>query len=379
VCAPGRVNLIGDHIDYNGLSVLPMAIQRHISIMYRERSDVTVRFASTEPRYEPREFGLQIPIEPYEAGDWGNYAKAAAQGLGERFALKRGVDAVVHSDIPVAAGLSSSSALLVAAALAILHANEIEIERLQLAELLAEAERYVGTRGGGMDQAICLAARHHSASRIDFHPLRLTAHLIPPEWQFVIAFSLVRAEKSGSARETYNRRTNECRKALEQMSEALKLPNRIDSYPSLIAERRPAQLVRSAEEILEGPLLRRFRHVISEAERVRRSETALTAYDLRAFGRLMSASHASLRDDYEVSCPELEELVEIATRAGAAGARLTGAGLGGCVVALCAEKKTAKVLSAITNRYYSDREFVGRLEDQLFLAEPSGGATVTAV
>jgi galactokinase len=80
-----------------------------------------------------------------------------------------------------------------------------------------------------------------------------------------------------------------------------------------------------------------------------------------------------------VSCPELEELVEIATRAGAAGARLTGAGLGGCVVALCAEKKTAKVLSAITNRYYSDREFVGRLEDQLFLAEPSGGATVTAV
>ena len=379
VCAPGRVNLIGDHIDYNGLSVLPMAIQRHVSIIYRERSDTTVRIASTEERYAAREFELTTPIVPYGAGDWGNYTKAAAQGLGERFTLKRGFDAVVHSDIPVAAGLSSSSALLVAGALAVLHTNEIEIERLQLAELLAEAERYVGTRGGGMDQAICLAARRHSASRIDFHPLRLTAHLIPPEWHFVVAFSLVRAEKSGLARETYNHRTQECRQALEQVTRALKLAGRIDSYQALVAERRSAQLVRSAEGVLEEPLFHRFRHVISEAERVRRSEKALTSYDLRALGRLMSESHASLRDDYEVSCPQLDELVEIATHAGAAGARLTGAGLGGCVVALCAEKKTEKVLRALADRYYGDREFEGRLEDQLFLAEPSGGATVTTV
>jgi galactokinase len=373
------VNLIGDHIDYNGLSVLPMAIQRHVSIIYRERSDSTVRIASTEERYTTREFELQVPIEPYTAGDWGNYVKAAAQGLGERFTLRRGFDAVVHSDIPIAAGLSSSSALLVAGALAILHANEIEIERLQLAELLAEAERYVGTRGGGMDQAICLAARRHSASRIDFHPLRLTAHLIPPEWHFIVAFSLVQAEKSGLAKETYNHRTQECREALEQVTRALKLADRIDSYRRLIAERRAAQLVRSAEEILEGPLLHRFRHVISEAARVRRSEKALTSYDLRAFGRLMNESHASLRDDYEVSCSELDELVEIARHAGAAGARLTGAGLGGCIVVLCTEKKTEKVVKAFADRYYGEREFEGRLEDQLFLVEPSGAATVTAV
>jgi len=379
VCAPGRVNLIGDHIDYNGLSVLPMAIQRHVSIIYRERADSTVRIASTDERYSAREFDLQIPIEPYAASDWGNYAKAAAQGLRERFKLKRGFDAVVHSDIPIAAGLSSSSALLVAGALAVLHANEIEIERLKLAELLAEAERYVGTRGGGMDQAICLAARRHSASRIDFHPLRLTAHLIPPEWHFIIAFSLVRAEKSGPARETYNHRTQECREALEQYTGELKIRDRVDSYPTLIAGRRPAQLLRNAQGILEDTLRRRFRHVISEAERVRRSEKALTAYDLRAFGRLMSESHASLRDDYEVSCPELDEMVEIAKHAGAAGARLTGAGLGGCIVALCAEKKTEKVVKALTDRYYADREFEGALEDQLFVAEPSGGATVTAV
>ncbi len=379
MCVPGRVNLIGDHIDYNGLSVLPMAIQRHVSVLYRERSDTSVRMASTDDRYAPREFELATPIDPYPAGDWGNYAKAAAQGLGGSFKIKRGFDAVAHSDIPVAAGLSSSSAIVVASGLAILHANEIEIERLRLAEILAEAEHYVGTRGGGMDQAICLAARRHSASRIDFGPLRLTAHLIPPEWQFVIAFSLVRAEKSGLARETYNSRTRECREALAQMTEALGLSDRIDSYPALLAERRATQLVRTAEDILDEPLLRRFRHVATERERVRRSEKALTAYDLRAFGRLMTESHASLRDDYEVSCAELDELIELATHAGAAGARLTGAGLGGCIVALCSEKKTKRVLKALTDRYYGKREFEGRLEDQLFVAEPSGGATVVAV
>jgi galactokinase len=379
VCVPGRVNLIGDHIDYNGLSVLPMAIQRHVSVLYRERSDTSVHIASTDDRYAPREFELAKDIDPFPAGDWGNYAKAAAQGLGQHFKIKRGYDAVVHSDIPVAAGLSSSSAVVVANALAILHANEIEIERLKLAEILAEAEHYVGTRGGGMDQAICLAARRHSASRIDFGPLRLTAHLIPPEWQFVIAFSLVLAEKSGLARETYNSRTRECREALALLTETLKLSDRVDSYPALLAERRPAQLVRTAEDILEERLLRRFRHVATESDRVRRSEKALTAYDLRAFGRLMTESHASLRDDYEVSCAELDELVELSTHAGAAGARLTGAGLGGCIVALCSEKKTKKVLKALADRYYGKREFEGRLEDQLFVAEPSGGAAVVAV
>jgi galactokinase len=379
VCVPGRVNLIGDHIDYNGLSVLPMAIQRHVSVLYRERSDTSVSIASTDDRYAPREFELAEQIDPFPPGDWGNYAKAATQGLAGHFKIKRGFDAVVHSDIPVAAGLSSSSAIVVANALAILHANEIEIERLKLAEILAEAEHYVGTRGGGMDQAICLAARRHSASRIDFGPLRLTAHLIPPEWQFMIAFSLVRAEKSGLARETYNSRTRECQEALAKMTEELGLPDRINSYPTLLAERRAAQLVRTAEDILDEPLLRRFRHVATESERVRRSEKALTAYDLRAFGRLMTESHASLRDDYEVSCAELDELVELATHAGAAGARLTGAGLGGCMVALCSEKKTKKVQNALTDRYYGKREFEGRLEDQLFVVEPSGGATVVAV
>lgn len=371
---------MGDHIDYNGLSVLPMALQRRVSVLYRERDDASVRIASTAAGYAAREFKLSRKIKPYGAGDWGNYAKAAAQGLVERFAIARGFDAVVHSDIPVAAGLSSSSALVVAFALAVLHANDHEeVERLELAELLAEAEHYVGTRGGGMDQAICLAARRGSASRIDFEPLRLTAHPIPPEWNFIVAFSLVQAQKSGTARKTYNARTRECHEALKRVTEALGIADKVDSYRGLMRRRRTRDVLKAAEPALDGILIRRFRHVVTEAERVGKAEEALAAYDLRGFGRLMRASHASLCDDFDVSSPELDELVDIATRAGAAGARLTGAGLGGCVVALCAQERADKVLKRLKNRFYDTRDYEGPLEDLLFVAAPSGGAEVHPV
>ncbi len=160
------------------------------------------------------------------------------------------------------------------------------------------------------------------------------------------------------------------------MAEALGVGDSVDSYRKLLRRRRVRDLVKKADENLDEKLARRFRHVASEAERVRLTEKALAAYDLRGFGRLMKESHASLRDDFEVSCPELDDLVDIAVRAGAAGARLTGAGLGGCVVALCSEKSTKKVLKALTNRFYNTREFEGALEDQLFIAEPSAGASV---
>jgi galactokinase len=370
---------MGDHIDYNGLSVLPMALQRRVSVLYRERDDASVRIASTAG-YVAHEFKLSRKIKPYAAGDWGNYAKAAAQGLIERFDIDRGFDAVVHSDIPVAAGLSSSSALVVAFALAVLHANDHEdVERLELAELLAEAEHYVGTRGGGMDQAICLAARRGSASRIDFEPLRLTAHPIPPEWKFIVAFSLVQAQKSGAARKTYNARTRECREALKLLTEALGIAQKVDSYRGLTRRYRTRDVLKAADPALDGVLMRRFRHVVTEAERVRKAEEALAAYDLRGFGRLMKASHASLCEDFEVSSPELDELVDVATRAGAAGARLTGAGLGGCVVALCAQERADTVIKRLRSRFYDTREYEGPLEDLLFVAAPSGGAEVHPV
>ena len=160
VCrAPGRVNLIGEHTDYNGLSVLPMAIDREIRVVFAPRADSLVRMASPHDVFTATEFTNAARIEPSPQGSWDNYCKAALTGLNQHFHERRfpGMDMLVAGDIPIAAGLSSSSSLVVACALAYLHSLgkslEADIGRLALAGLLAEAEHYVGTRGGGMDQA----------------------------------------------------------------------------------------------------------------------------------------------------------------------------------------------------------------------------------
>jgi galactokinase len=374
--APGRVNLIGEHIDYNGLSVFPMAIQRHTVVMFRPRSDAWVHIANTDPQYPARSFELGQTIDQHATGDWGNYVKAAGQALARRYQTLRGLDALVGSRIPIAAGLSSSSALVVASALAITLANGISIPPLELAELMAMAEQYVGTQGGGMDQAICLCAQDNSAGRIQFNPLRITSTPLPPVWRFIIASSLVPASKSGAAQDAYNRRTRECRDALRSVVTRMNLTEVIDSYAGLLAHSSVGELLEAGDDVLDGTLRRRFRHVITEAQRVDQGEAAMAAGNLAEFGRLMSASHESLRDDFEVSCAELNALTEIAERAGASGARLTGAGFGGCMVALCETERVDTVLTALTDAFYRPRQFGGDLGNALFVAKPSAGATV---
>jgi galactokinase len=293
VRVPGRVNLIGEHIDYNGLSVLPMAIQRRVTLLFRPRSDPIVRVANTQKEYSTRSFALGPTIEPYPDGDWGNYLKAASQGLTEEFGGDlSGFDAAVTSSIPVAAGLSSSSALTVAAAVPLLEVNRLEMDRTALAELLARAERYVGTEGGGMDQAVCLGATEGAALRVDFEPLRLTATPIPNGVAIVVASSLTQAEKSGAVRDIYNRRTRECREALEVVLGKVKKRKGIDSYPSLLAKFEAAELVEMGDAALEGDLRRRFRHVVSEAARVGEMEAALAAGRLAEVGRLLTTTSA---------------------------------------------------------------------------------------
>lgn len=377
VRAPGRVNLIGEHIDYNGLAVLPMAIGRHVRLLCRPRDDALVWIANTRTEFPLREFRLTEEIPPYPNGDWGNYAKAAAQALVDRLGSLRGLDGVVDSDLPVAHGLSSSSALVVAVALALLTVNGATIDRVELMDLLARGERYVGLRGGGMDQAICLGALEGHAARVEFEPARLTQVPVPQSWRFVVASSLVPAEKSGQARAVYNRRTEECRAALEVV--AAHFGVREVSYPGLLRAVHPNELTLRATEVLESPLEQRFRHVVTEAERVRLAEEALLADDLQSFGGLLDESHESLRHDYDVSTPELDELVEIARRAGARGARLTGAGLGGCAIAVCEEGRVGSVMEALEREFYAGRELSGQLEDRLFVATPAGGASVEAV
>lgn len=379
VTAPGRINLIGEHIDYNGLSVFPMALDRRVTMLFSVRNDRRVRVFNVVERYAPVDFFMSSQIEPYPHGAWGNYVKAAAQELALYHGGMNGIDAVLRSDIPVAAGLSSSSALVVAAALSLLHANTVFPERSVLMDLLANAERYVGTRGGGMDQAICLGAVDGAAARIDFDPVRLTATEVPGDWRFVVANSLVEAEKSGSARAAYNERTQECGEALAMVVEELGLTGTVGSYRELLARFSAERVLQCARAALPDTLRRRFTHVVTEAARVSSAQRAMAAADAETFGHLMSLSHASLRDDFAVSGPELNELTEIAVASGAKGARLTGAGFGGCIIALCTSDSVAAVLGALQTKFYLARGFSGTLEDKLFVARPGGGAVVVEV
>ncbi|MGW8266153.1 MAG: galactokinase [Longimicrobiales bacterium] len=377
--APGRVNLIGEHTDYNGLPVFPMALRQEVRLLLRPRDDTTVRFANPDPEFPVRSFTLSTDIPPERTGDWGNYLKAPCQALVRRLGPLRGMDALLTSTVPVASGLSSSSALVIAVGKALLHANGTDVPTLELADEMARAERYTGTQGGGMDQAISLGAIAGHASRIEFDPLRMYETRVPTGWRFVVAHSLVRAEKSGGAQAAYNRRREECTEAIAKLGSALG-PDEAGSqtYPELLARIPLKELLPLAESHLPPNLLPRFRHVVTEAVRVYEAEEAMRRGDLLTFGILMDASHESLRKDYEVSSPELDRLVELAREGGAAGARLTGAGFGGCIVALAENRHLDRVFSSLRG-YYREGEHRGRLSEVLFLAEPSSGATVQSL
>ncbi|MFG0253175.1 MAG: galactokinase, partial [Phycisphaerales bacterium JB038] len=320
VRAPGRVNLIGEHIDYHGLPVLPMALDRAVRIEARPRDDGRVALRNRDPRFPPARFDLGPALAAAAPGAWQNYARAAAH-VAHALGARRGVDAVISSDLPAAAGLSSSSALVVAVALALLAANELDVPALELATALARGERFVGTEGGGMDQAVCLAARAGHAMLIRFDPLSCRPVPVPDGWRVWVAHSGVDAEKSGAARDAYNRRRAEGRAALARLAPGV-------TFAEALAREPAEDWVARAERRLDDVLLRRFRHVVLEAGRVERAVSMLEARDLEGLGALMTRSHASLRDDYEVSHPRLDRLVDAALAAGAAGARLTGAGFG---------------------------------------------------
>ncbi len=368
VRAPGRVNLIGEHTDYNDLPVLPMAIQRDTSVLFRVRDDSQVRLVNLDGAFAPREFELSNSIPPFARGDWGNYAKAAAQILASECGTRRGIDALIAGDVPPASGLSSSAALVVGVGLALALANEVALEPLEFADRMARGERYVGTQGGGMDQAICVLARRDTALRIDFAPLRTRAYPVPASWRFVIANSLVVADKSGSAREAYNSRRASCRSALAKVGAALELTDA--SYPKLLAQFANERLLDVARNALDPIELARFRHVVGEGRRVELAIAALERCDRALFGRLMNESHASLATDYEVSCAELDSLVAIQRDAGADGARLTGAGFGGCTVALCDAEAAEHVVDALAAKFYAAR----RQAPQSLVARASDGA-----
>ncbi len=375
VTVPGRVNLMGDHIDYAGLSVLPMAIQHRVYMAVRPRQDRTIRVANGNPAFQPRAFDVAPEIVPFASGDWGNYVKAPIAHLERRYGGLRGFDAFVESTLSVASGLSSSSAVVIGAALSVMAGTGLDVPVPELAHELAEAERYVGTRGGGMDQAICLTARAGCASRVDFDPLVVQAVPIPPHWRFVVASSLVRAEKSAGTRAAYNARRRDVEQAVAAVGATLERATPL-SARQLLNVYAPQDLIEISARVLDEVPLRRFRHVLTEAMRVLRAVHALEGGDAAVFGSLMYRSHESLRGDFEVSCPELDRMVGIAADAGAEGARVTGAGFGGCVVVLSTAKAVDAVTRALREKFYGDRIGTDEVEEAMFVAVPSAGATV---
>lgn len=373
--APGRVNLLGEHIDYHGLPVLPVALDLGIRIRFRPRPGGEVRLMSRHSGTDPVSFRIDPDPRPGPAGSWSNYPRAAMRAVVRAYGVGCGIEGVVESTLPAAVGLSSSSALVVATALALLDAEGRipGTDPLHLAGVLAEGERFVGTEGGGMDQAASLLGREKHALRIGFDPLSVTAIPFPVEWHLIVADSGVRAEKSGAVREAYNARRRAGEEALQTLGASV--GQKDPSFPRLLEALGSRELESMIRRILPDPVRRWVAHVPSEAARVNAGTAALLTRDLTRFGGLLNESHASLRDGLEVSHPAVDRLVDAAMAAGAAGARVTGAGFGGCVIAVCEGKAAAPVRSALDETLR--RSLPRAVSPLVFRAGIGAGARVT--
>ena len=328
VWAPGRVNLIGEHTDYSGGLVLPIAIQYGIRL-------AVVR-GEREIALESEGYGRAETVAADGSGPrargWARYAQAVAAELADAGRPAIGLAGAISSDLPPGAGLSSSAALEVALALALCTVADFELEPLELALLCQRAElRAVGVPCGILDQAACLLGSDERAILLDCDSLEHRLIRVPDDAALLIVDSGVPRSLENTA---YAERRSELEHALR-----------------LVGAARSTEVETGAADGLDDVPKRRLRHVVTENERVRRFAAALEAGDLAAAGVLLRESHASLRDDYEVSIPELDLLVELAIDAGALGARLLGGGFGGSVLVLAHAQQVEEVGRATAARY----------------------------
>jgi galactokinase len=336
--APGRVNLIGDHTDYNDGFVLPAAVDRQIVVAAAPRDDSLVNvYALDFDQWD--HFDLQKEIARLRGNSWGNYIRGMAWSLLREDRQLKGMDAAVSGDIPIGAGLSSSAAVEVAVGYAMLQLSEQECERKSLALAAQKAEtEFVGMHCGIMDQYISCLGRQNHALLIDCRGLGYRAIPVPPGARIAIVDSGIHR---GLVDMAYNARRLECETAAAHFGVRALRDVSLKAFETRAYELAPT-------------VRRRARHVITENDRTVSAGQALAAADLKTVGTLMVASHASLRDDFEVSCPELDLLVETALSVeGVYGARLTGAGFGGSMVALLQPEAAADFTDAIAARYGS--------------------------
>ncbi|MBK5256490.1 MAG: galactokinase [Vicinamibacteria bacterium] len=357
VRAPGRVNLIGEHTDYNDGFVMPMAIDRWVWMGIRRRNDRWVRVRSIDLDAESS-FALGDLEGP--EGDWIDYAKGLAWALAEDSHVLSGFDALVSSSVPVGAGLSSSAAFEMAVARAFVAVSDMAWDPLAMARAGQRAENeWVGVNCGIMDQLISAGGRAGHAILIDCRSLEMTPVPLPRRVAVVVLDTSTRRELAGSE---YNDRRTQCSAAA------------VACGATSLRDVSPAQL--DTERAAMGDAsFRRAQHVVSETNRTLSAGDAMLRDDVAALGRLMNESHRSLRDDFEVSTPALDAMVEAARAApGCLGARLTGAGFGGCVVALVA---AGQVEAFVPHAGKSFTAATG-LTPTAYLCEPVAGAEIAA-
>lgn len=328
VRAPGRVNLIGEHTDYNDGFVLPMAIDRAVWIALRPRDDDTIKVHSLD---FDQSAAFSLGLLRHESAGWVEYLKGVAWALQEAGYVLEGWEGVVTGDVPLGAGLSSSAALELAAARAFAAVSDLPWEAETMARLCQRAEnRWVGVNCGIMDQMISASGKDGHALLIDCRSLETKAVPLPPETAVVV---LDTATRRGLVDSAYNERRAQCEAAAHHF--------RVKALRDVDLERFEAQSVG-----LDEVTYRRARHVVAENDRTLLAVETMYNEDAVQLGKLMNASHASLRDDFQVSSSELDTMVSCAlNEQGCYGARMTGAGFGGCVVALI-EVETSLAFSA---------------------------------
>lgn len=375
--APGRVNLIGEHTDYNHGFVMPIALDRDIVLVARPRTDRTIRISNVEPQFEHVSFGVSDEIPHAPPGDWSNYVRGAAQMVAQLApAAATGMDCLVVGDAPLGlargSGLSSSSALTVAASIALAHFAGLALPPEQFVQACSDAEWFVGTRGGIMDQFISLLARRDNALFLDCRPSHdgqyITQHIpLPQDHQILIADSGV---QHSNVRGEYNKRVASCRIGVAQLSAqwpgithlrdlhgvpwhevASCLPEQV-TVASALAAGMPIAGIPGLAEDDRLNVRACCRHVWHENHRVLAVLESLQNGDIDAVGQHLQQAHASVRDDYAVSTPELETLVAAASGApGVVGARLTGAGWGGCVLVLVHQDSAPEAAEVVRQRF----------------------------
>lgn len=343
VRAPGRVNLIGEHTDYNEGYVMPVAIDREIHVHAIRRKDRLCRLYSDALQQEAL-FSLEN-LQVDELPSWARYPAGVASTLCRHTQIAlSGLDAVIISTLPTGSGLSSSAALESAFAVLWNELDDLGLDRWTLAKLCQQAEHeYAGVKCGIMDQAASLLCEAGHALFLDTRTLETKQVPLPDDWAIVVADTGKPRTLSGSE---YNQRRAECEQAAAIFDAWL------DGSVHALRDILPGTFMEIAPAILPGNLRRRASHVISENARVLALLEALDAKEVQKTRLLLVASHASLRDDYEVSCPELDCMQELCLQVpGCVGARLTGAGFGGACIALVSQEGVEAFIEEVGSRY----------------------------